>query len=191
MKQNYYLLVFLLFFLTSLTTFGQSTDNLNQISTSVHSDTLGVLNNTETFDESNDFSPGLGLFALFALGFILICVGAGVVFTILFLLVVFGLVSFGALSTSIIVGLHKKSFLKGFKTFIILTSICCGSLIGGISFWVLNKMAHWWTTQTAILSGATFGILSGLAVGLLAFYVLQRLTTYFKQKLTIDENGIR
>jgi hypothetical protein len=44
-----------------------------------------------------DFSPGILFMVLLAFAFILFCVGAGIVLTVLFLLILFGLVSVGIL----------------------------------------------------------------------------------------------
>ena len=193
MKQKLFITTFLLFILTSLTTFGQTADSTIRITSSVQADTISTKSNSMEYDESDDFSPGLFFFAMIGFVFILVCVGAGIVLTVLGLLIIFGLVSFGILSTSIIVGLNKKSFAKGFKTFIVLASTIGGLLFFGVGFWLLNKIVHWWTTQTAIITGATSGLIAGFAFGLLAYYILQRLTTYFKQKLnlTTEDNGSR
>jgi len=99
-------------------------------------------NFTTDTEEYEDFAPGLGIFALFALVFILVCVGVGVVLTVLGLLILFGLIGVGILSVSILVGLSKKSFTKGFKTFLVSTTTIGGLLIGLTGFWVLNKITH-------------------------------------------------
>jgi hypothetical protein len=191
MKLTLFITTILLFTLTSLRTFAQTADSTIQITNSVQTDTITTKSNSMKYDENDDFSPGLFFFAMIGFVFILVCVGAGIVLTVLGLLIIFGLVSFGILSTSIIVGLNKKSFAKGFKTFFVLASTFVGLIFFGVGFWLLNKIAHWWTTQTAIITGATSGLFAGLAFGLLAYYVLQRLTTYFKQKLnlTTEDNG--
>jgi hypothetical protein len=193
MKQTLFITTILLFILTSLTTLGQTADSTIQITSSVQADTITAKSNSMEYDESDDFSPGLFFFAMIGFVFILVCVGAGIVLTVLGLLIIFGLVSFGILSTSIIVGLNKKSFAKGFKIFIVMASTIGGLLFCGVGFWLLNKIVHWWTTQTAIITGATSGLIAGFAFGLLAYYILQRLTTYFKQKLnlTTEDNGSR
>ncbi|HVA99540.1 MAG TPA: hypothetical protein VNG53_11655 [Bacteroidia bacterium] len=190
MKRTLYLIIILFFSLTSFKTFGQKTDSKVKIITSAQTDTIATEKSSAAYDESGDFSPGLFFFAMIGLVFLLTCVGTGIVLTVLGLLILFGLVSFGILSTSIIVGLNKKSFAKGFKTFIVLISTIGGLLFCVAVFWLYNKIVHWWTLQTTIIIGSTFGLLAGLAFGLLAFYVLQRLTTYFKQKLnlTTEEN---
>ena len=193
MKTTFFITTILLFTLINLPAFGQIANSAIQITSSVQSDTITEKSNSTEYAESDDFSPGLLFFALIGFVFILICVGAGIALTILGLLILFGLVSFGILSTSIIVGLNKKSFAKGFKTFIVLTSTVVGPLLFSVGFWLLNKVVHWWTVQTAIITGATLGLMAGLIFGQLVYYILQRLTAYFKQKLnlTTEENSRR
>lgn len=142
-------------------------------------------NTTDPNEGTGDFSPGLALFALIGIGFVLACVGAGIALTVLGLLIIFGLISFGVLSASVLIGINKKSFALGFKTFLVSTSTICGFLLCGFGFWILNQFLHWWTTQTALTIGAALGLFAGLAFGLISFYVLQRLTTYLKHQLKL------
>ncbi len=135
--------------------------------------------------ETDDFSPMQFFGVLLLFGIILLGVGAGIVLTICLLLMLFTLVSFGVLSTSLIVGLNKKSLKKGVKTFIVLSSAIGGLLLGLLSFWFQNKIQHWWSTQFALLSGAVCGLIGGLIFGALAFYLFRRLTVYFKRKLKL------
>ena len=98
----------------------------------------------------------------------------------------FGLISVGILSASILVGVNKKSLATGFKTFLVSSSTIGGLVICGLGLWLLNKITHWWTTKTAIIIGATCGLLAGFIFGLLAFYILQQLTTFLKKKLNLS-----
>ena len=134
-------------------------------------------------DEVDDFSPGLFFFVIFALIVVLLGIGAGIALTVVGLLVLAGLIGAGILSASILVGLNKKSFTKGFKTFLVSAATIGGLLVGMIGFGVMNMITHWWTLQTALLSGSVIGIVAGFAFGLFAFYVIQRLTTFLRAKL--------
>jgi hypothetical protein len=132
---------------------------------------------TDPYEGTDDFSPGMAFFALIGIGFILLCIGVGIALTVFALLIIFGLISFGILSASVMVGLNKKSFETGFKTFLVSASAVGGLILCGFSFWLLNKILHWWTAETAIATGAILGFLTGLAFGFIAFYILKRLTT--------------
>ena len=180
MKQASYIATILLFLLTYSLVFGQVVDSA-LISTAQH-DTLTASNNTEVNEDSVDeYGSPLMLFVIIFLVLALACIGAGIVVTVLGLLVLFGLVSFGIISTSIIIGLYKKSFAKGCKSFVVLAAtigslVCCTA-----GCWVFNDFVHWWTTEYALLIGAVCGLFAGCAVGLFVFTILQRLTTYFVQ----------
>ena len=188
MKQTLILTISMLLLICGSTIYAQTIDSTNNAISSTQVDTLTKTDHSADIDESDDFSPGLLFFALIGFAFILASVGCGIVLTILALLIISGLISFGILSTSILVGLNKKSFATGFKTFIVLTSTIGGLLLGGTCFWLLNKVLHWWTVKTAIIIGGTCGLLSGLLFGILTFYILQRLTNYIKEKLNITDN---
>jgi hypothetical protein len=186
MKIKFYTIIFTLLTLIFLTTYVKANDSLKEPTINTSVDTSSVSSQIDTYSETEeDFAPGLLFTALFALGFVLVCIGAGIFLATLVLLAVFGLVMLGVLSTSIIIGLNKKSFEKGSKTFIVLTSTIGGLLIGGTGFWLLNKVVHWWTPQTSILIGAGLGFLIGIGLGFLVFIILQRLTVYFKKSLNI------
>jgi hypothetical protein len=185
MKLIFYIVTILLFLIAAGSAFGQDSDSSIQIKSSVQTDTITEKSNLTEYDESGDFSPGLFFFAMIGLGFILISTVTGIALTVLGLVIIFGLVSFGILSTSIIVGLNKKSFATGFKTLVVLTSTFGGLIIFSGGFWILNKIAHWWSTQTALITGATCGILTGLTFGLTAYYILRRLTSYFTRQLKL------
>ena len=114
--------------LISLATFGQSTDTTQLANGNVKTDTLTASNNQQLSAEDNDFSPMLAAFALFGFALILFSIGAGFAFAIIVLLAVIALISLGTLSASIIVGVHKKSLTKAFKTFVILSSTIGGTL---------------------------------------------------------------
>lgn len=156
-----------------------------QTTTPVKENSIGTTGNTTEFDETDDFSPMVFVVALIGFGLILASIGAGIALTVLGLFIILGLVSLGVLSTSIIVGLNKKSFAKGFKTFVVLSSTVFGLLMCGAGFFFLNTIFHWTTSQIALLSGATCGLLAGLLVGLSANFILQKLTDYFKTKLNL------
>jgi len=168
--------------LTNNLTFGQVTDS---ISTNEQTEQIqsNLTTDTEEFEDIDDFAPGLFLFAIFAFVFILICVGAGIVLTIVGLLILFGLIGAGILSASILIGLNKKSVTKGFKTFLVSTATIGGLIIGMISFWIFNKITHWWTLKTTLFAGSISGLLAGVVFGLFAFYVIQKLTAFLKTKL--------
>jgi hypothetical protein len=181
---RYWIVVATFFLLTTNLVVAQNNDSTNIPTKTTQSDTTHA-NTTDPYEGSDDFSPGLAFFTLIGVGFIVVCVGVGIALTVLGLLIIFGLISFGILSASVLIGLNRKSLAAGFKTFLVSSSAVCGLLLCGFTFWILNKILHWWATQTALAVGGALGLLAGLAFGLIAFYVLQRVTTYLKSQLKL------
>ena len=189
MKLSLILTTLTLFLLTCFPTNAQTADTaIKQSAKTVQTDSTNTNNSNTHEGTDDDFSPGLAFFALLGFGIIITLTAVGIALTIIGLLIIFGLISFGVLSASVLVGINKKSFTKGFKTFLVLYSAVCALLICSSGFWLLNKIYHWWTTFHAISIGSVVGILTGIAFGFLAFYTLQRVTTFLKKqlKLAID-----
>jgi hypothetical protein len=181
MNQKVVILFLILFSLKDLIIFGQSHDSSKPAIHSVQADSLTPAPNVYKYDPSADISAMQLFFLLILLGIFFL----GIILTLLFLLVIFALVSFGVLSTSIIVGLYKKSFTKGFRIFLILASAIAGAFAGIFSFLIIHLTAHLWTIGSSIISGTISGILGGTAFGLLVFYLIGKLVPYIKQKLNL------
>lgn len=177
-----------LFFLIILILFGISISPAN-CQEVVHSNDTTVYQpseNTEpsSSDELEDgSSPGLFFIAIFGFGIMFLGVGVGIALTFIVVLVISALVSLGVLSAAVLVGLNRKSYTAGFKTFVVLGSAIGGIFLGSAGFWVLNKITKWWPLETALLSGALAGLIGGLLFGYTSWYVLRRLTAYVKEKL--------
>jgi hypothetical protein len=189
MKQLFILITILLFTLAGSNTFGQATDSLQATISPSVTDSMVVANQPLTAEVADDFAPFLALVALGAIACMLVFVGAGIVLMVVALLLLFGLVSFSIISTSFMVGLHRKSFAKGFKTFVVLASTASGILLCGVGAFVFNQIVHWWPSSTAVIIGVCSGLVAGLILGWVANRMLQRLTTYFKQKLNLTEGN--
>ena len=127
----------------------------------------------------------LFLFAILILGIIFICISVliALLIAILCLFAIFGFILVGAISTSILVGINKKSFTSGFKTFVTVFSTFAFGIIGIGSFWFLNKLLHWWSETKAITIGLSLGLISGLVTGLILAFVIKKLPTFLKAKL--------
>ena len=178
------LLVLAGFFFASCISYGQGSDSISINTKTADSSDVATIQDTQERDD--DFSIGLAFMALIGIGFMLVCIGIGVALTLLGVLIIVGLISFGVISTSVLVGLQQKSFLKGFKTFLMLAATIGGVFIGGAGLWLLNKFTHWWSEKFALLSGSVLGFLSGLILGFLVIYVFRKLTVYFKKQFEIE-----
>lgn len=147
-----------------------------------------IQNNTVEEEEFNLF-----LFTLLVLGilFTIICVFIGIIIALIALFVISVLITLGTLSISILVGIYKKSVGSGFKVFVLIFSSIIFSLIGLLSFWVFNKIVHWWTQSQAIIIGVGIGLLSGLCTGLVLTYVIRKLVLFLKLKLERNKSKIK
>jgi hypothetical protein len=127
----------------------------------------------------------LFLFAILILGiiFIFISVLIALLIALLCLFAIFGFILVGALSTSVIVGIHKRSITSGFKTFVTVFTTFTFGIIGIGSFWFLNKLLHWWSETKAITIGLSTGLLSGLITGFLLAFLIKKVSTFLKAKL--------
>jgi len=139
------------------------------------------LQSTHTEDQEFD----LFLLTLLIIGLVsmLVTIVIGIILTLVLLVVIFGLISFGALSASVIIGIHKKSVTKGFKTFVMVFSTLVSALLGTIIFYILNRIVHWGETGAAMLYGLFFGLLGGFLFGLLLAFTIQKFSQFLKAKL--------
>jgi hypothetical protein len=179
---KYLLAIIILIFTTALIQ-AQVTDSAKQRSTQVDSSasSTGVDEDVE-----NDFTPGLLIFALVALGIVAGAAAFGVIITAIILLGIFAMVSFGILSASIIAGIYTRSVTKGFKVFFILCSIVVGGVFGCTTLYILNFFTQWYTVDDSILLGSASGLVAGLAGGMISYYFLQRLAAWLKSKIKIQ-----
>ncbi len=188
MKLPIHITTLLFFILLSLASQSQSADSTQKITRTYPSESLSADEEKNDVEMEDDFAPGLAVFALIGIAFMFFCVGAGIVLTILALFILFALVTMGILSTSIIIGIHKKSFAKGFNAFVVLSSAVGGIGLVSAGFWLLNKLFASVSAEVALMSGAALGLLAGVVFGFFACFLIQRLTTFFKQKLFPETN---
>ena len=181
---KFLLAIILLIFTTALTAKAQVTDSAKPRTTQV--DSTVASSPTPDEDVENDFNPGLLMFALVFIGIIAGAAVFGVILTVITLLGIFAMVSFGILSASIFAGIYTRSVTKGFKVFFILCSIVVGGAFGCTALYTLNFFAHWYNVYDAILMGSAFGLVAGLAGGMISFYFLQRLAAWLRTKITIQ-----
>lgn len=112
-----------------------------------------------------------------------IIISVGISFSLTILAVLFGLISLGIVSFSVLVGLYKKSFERAFETLIITSSSMFGTFAGATICGFGNAIFHWFSTNWAIGFGALIGLVSGFLLGLLLVVLIQRITAFLKQKL--------
>lgn len=142
--------------------------------------TIVLQGNTIEDDEFNMF-----LFSMLLLGLAFICISLALAIfaVIISLLVIFGLITIGALSVSVLVGLNKKSITTGFRTFVVFFSTFAMTVLGAISFWILNRIIHWWSQIKSIVLGSGIGLVSGLIIGIVIAFIIKKLSAFLKHKL--------
>ncbi|WP_234733732.1 hypothetical protein [Tellurirhabdus bombi] len=171
----------LLLLLTGFLATSQTVDSLQQAPV-LSAPNAASLTPSYTEPAQDDlFMPG-AFALLFIAGFFFVFAGIGAMLTLLFVLGIAGLVSVGMLSASILVGIHQKSFERGFRTLVILFSGSGGLVLGAVSLFIANEFFHWWTTKSALLIGSGSGVFAGLGLGFLALLILKRLTDFLKQR---------
>lgn len=137
-------------------------------------------------EEVDNASGGLFFFLIIGLMFVLVFVGVGITVTAALLFILFGFIGAGILSTSVLIALNRKSFSKGFRSFVVLTTTVSGLIIGAVGFWLLNLITHWWDYKIALLTGAISGLAAGILFGYLVFYVIRKITTSLKARLRLN-----
>lgn len=135
---------------------------------------------TSSWESGTKTDDEFGIFLLLIL-LVLICgsSGAGAVLITTIILILFGCVVVGILSSSIVIGLYNRSFSKGFKSFVIGVPAVLGLFGGAGIFWIVNLFMHWWSDWTAVISGAIVGGVSGAVLGFFAFFIIQKLSQFF------------
>jgi predicted lipid-binding transport protein (Tim44 family) len=169
----------------STISFGQSHDTLATAASPVSTTLASPESTTYATQPDNDFAPGLLGVAVAGVTLILGIIGAGIALTFLGVLLVAGLVSFGLLSASVLFGLHRRSFAKGFRIFVVSVCTVGGSAVGGVGLFFVSSFMHWWTPKTSLISGSVGGLLAGFLLGLFVCYFLQRLTRYVQTRLDL------
>ncbi|HTE25593.1 hypothetical protein [Flavitalea sp.] len=99
--------------------------------------------------------------------------------------IIAGFVSIGIITTSVYIGLRKRSVSKGVNAFIMTCTSLFGIISGGISTLVLNKIYTWTTTGPAIATGIVAGLLGGLILGLFINRMFALLINFTDKKFGI------
>ena len=172
-------------FFTFFTASGQTIDSVQQSVTTIQADT-STHDTLASPHIEDDFSPGLLFFGLIGLGLVCICIGIGIALIAAGLFLIFGLITTGVLSASILVGLNKKSFSRGFKTFVLLSASIGGLCICTAVFYLANRVfdLHF-TTRSTVIVGAISGLVAGVLLGQTIYIITRKLTNYFRSRLEI------
>jgi hypothetical protein len=122
-----------------------------------------------------DDSPFLLLLLIIAAVVMLFCFGVGVVVAVCIILIFSGLLAVGILSTSVAVGLYKKSLASGFKTLIVSSSTTVGAILGFIVTYIIYVLIHQGNIAALLIIGASSGAIGGLGFGYLAVFAFRKM----------------
>ena len=128
---------------------------------------------------------------LFTLAFVFISavVGAAIIGALaaaFLLFFIFSLISLGAISTSIGIGLYKRSYEAGFKTFLIIIFATSCGIVGGTGLFLFNTMLSMpVTTFVAVLMGISGGIVGGYIMAVTTFRLFQIFIKFLSRRLNI------
>lgn len=132
-------------------------------------------------------------FNLFLLSILILFLGAmlgtalvAVLLLLIIVAVTVSLVSFGILSTSFFIGLYKRSFAAGFKTFIYASLITLCSMLGiaGLFFCQLFFDISI-SKEIMLLTGLGSGLATGLILGLITVKSLGWISRWMFQRLML------
>ena len=128
------------------------------------------------------------LLAILAIFFSVLMTAAilGACLGLIALFFVFVLIAAGALSASIAIGLYKRSFASGFKTFLVLFFAVTGALIGGTGAVLIASFFHISITGSTLFVIATCGgAVGGMITGLVIYKITRVLMRYLMERLKI------
>ncbi len=133
--------------------------------------------------EADDFVPGL---LLIALVFALICIGvafAGTVLGIGIMFILSVLFSIGVLSVSVASGIYRRSFMAGFRVFVVSGMAVLGTIGGTAVFTLANYLfdLHF-TGGWLLLTGASGGLAGGLLLGVLLNQIIRSTMRWIQKR---------
>ena len=166
----------------SIQTFAQ-TDTISN----VYEDEVELESDYENAYE--DDSPFLIFLLIIAAVVMLFCFGVGVVVAICIILIILGLLALGVISTSLAVGLHKRSIASGFKTMVITSCTFVGGIVGLImSYLVYVMISGAGHTAMISLAGGFGGALAGLGFGFLAVFAIRKIAKIISNKYNDNQS---
>ncbi|HEV2482249.1 MAG TPA: hypothetical protein VGS79_21440 [Puia sp.] len=130
----------------------------------------------------------MDMFLLFY-GIAFICIAFGAVFVgaavlVGFLAVLFLLVSAGVFSTSVLMGMYRRSVAAGFRTLLMIICGLAGLFTGAVGLWLVGRIFHLhWKPQTALVTGAFGGLVGGVVLGLVLFFIFNTFFRYCRRRL--------
>jgi hypothetical protein len=135
------------------------------------------------YAEDDDFDLFLLLFGITVVSFTLGVAATGALVATLILLCIAALAAAGVVSTSIIVGMYRRSFAAGFSTFLFIICSIGGMIAGAGSFWLAATLFKLNVSHsTALTAGIVSGFLAGILLAFALVKIARGITSYYKKK---------
>jgi hypothetical protein len=108
----------------------------------------------------------------------------GALMAVVVALLFFGLVALSIVSTSVVVGLARRSFAAGIRTMLLLIFAPAGSFFGLICLHAFNRFFPLpLSSFTLTFAGLTAGLCGGMLLALFIFRMLRQITVFVAGKV--------
>lgn len=124
---------------------------------------------TQVNKQDDEFELFLLLFGLALVSFVIGFAIIGVAVALGIAAITVGFITMGILSSSVFVGLSKRSVGAAFKTFLYLSLSAAGAIAGAACFFIVCNIFHLSISNRASI---TTGIIGGIAGGILLSYLI-------------------
>jgi hypothetical protein len=132
----------------------------------------------------------MALFGLVFLVVALILIGVGIVLGLILCAVAAVLLAVGVVSSSVVVGLFRRSSLAGVRAFLLQCGILAGVPAGILCAWLAHSFFEAYGSGWPIfLYGGFGGALGGIIIALMVAFVYRRLHTWAAAKLALVRGG--
>ena len=116
----------------------------------------------------------MGVFGIVFFFVFLMFIGAGIVIGAVVTVIAFALVSLGVVSSSVIVGIRKRSAGAGIRTFLLLCGVLGGIPCGMFCAWLASNFAEIVGDDAKIfIYGGLSGAIGGLIIAVMFDYILR------------------
>ena len=181
-----FLLFFTLFLVCPNTSSAQQDTSLRK-----KADSSVSIQKDQTIKEDEEFNVFLISIAGFFICAIIGVAIAGTIIGLMILFGIFGLLSIGIISVSVVAGFYRRSFQYGFKSFVILVSTFAGTIIGAFGLLIIPRLLGYTiSVEKALIVGALGGLVGGVILGLINYQALKQSAIYFWRKYHEERNKL-
>lgn len=142
---------------------------------------------TQTEPSATDDMPFALIFWTVFGSTVLGCIIIGAIGMTIVLTGIFGLVTAGIISSSILVGLYKRSVAAAFKSLLLITCGIGGAVTGIFGLWAANRLFHIWHLSTSNIAwiGVAGGLAGGIVLALSILGLIRLFLAFATKKLSL------